>query len=297
MLEQVVINLCVNARDAMPQGGRLTLHTEAVEVSDGATAANAEARAGRFVRLSVTDTGCGMDEPTLQRIFEPFFTTKGAGKGTGLGLATVHGIVKQHCGWIEVQSTPGRGTTFGVYLPVCAMTAQPATPAEAAQPTEGRNELLLVVEDETAVRTVLAAILRCHGYRVIAAANGPEALRLWEKHRDEIALLFTDMVMPEGMNGRTLAERLRLDQPDLKVMIHSGYSRTMTAQPPDASRRMTILDKPADAFALLRAVRQCLDHTEASAATLPAQPGPLALPGQSPALHCINETEPAAMIR
>jgi CheY-like chemotaxis protein len=261
MVEQVVINLCVNARDAMSRGGQLILRTEAVEVSAEAAAANAEARAGHFVRLSVTDTGCGMDEKTQRRIFEPFFTTKEIGKGTGLGLATVYGIAKQHRGWVEVESAVGRGTTFRVHLPVCENPAEVARETEKPQPARGRNETVLVVEDEPGVRIAAGIALQHHGYRVIAAANGPEALRQWQEHRDEIDLLLTDMVMPGGMNGRELANKLREERPGLKVIFCTGYSQVLAKEQLEAGVRITILRKPFDQARLLNEVRRCLDET------------------------------------
>jgi len=260
LLELAIINLCVNARDAMAPGGHLTLHPEVVEVSAKMAAAKAEAQAGRFVCLSVTDTGCGMDEATQKRIFEPFFTTKGVGQGTGLGLATVHGILKQHRGWIEVESAVGRGSTFRVYLPVTDSIPPPASAPEKPRESAGRNELILLVEDEAAVRLVVAEMLRRHGYRVLVAADGPEAVALWGDHRTEIAVLFTDMVMPGGMTGRDLADRLRSDRPELKVIIYTGYSQKIAAQPLDAQSHIALLHKPAHSAQILDAIRRSIDH-------------------------------------
>jgi PAS domain S-box-containing protein len=261
MLEVVVINLCVNARDAMPKGGQVTLNLEVVEVSAKAAGAHAEARDGRFIRLSVSDTGCGIDEKTIGRIFEPFFTTKEVGKGTGLGLATVHGIVKQHRGWVEVRSVVGKGSTFHVYLPVSEASALNTNPAEKPRIVKGRQEMILLVEDEPAVRSGLAKILRYHDYQVTEAANGPEALRHWKLEPAKFDLLFTDMSMPEGMSGMELAERCREDRPDLKVIVYTGYSQALTAHPFDAKMRLTLLHKPCDTGQLLAAVRRSIDES------------------------------------
>jgi PAS domain S-box-containing protein len=259
MMEQLVMNLCVNARDAMPHGGRLDLSLEAVDLRAEDLAAQPEARAGRFLRLSVSDSGAGMDEETLRHIFEPFFTTKGIGKGTGLGLATVHGIVKQHGGWIEVQSAVRQGSTFRVYLPASRMVAEAAASAEDPRRAPGRDEAVLIAEDEDSLRAVSAAALLRHGYRVFSAVNGDDALRIWSAHRNEIDLLFTDMVMPGELTGWELASRLRADKPGLKVIICTGYSQESALQELDASTRMALLRKPFDVARLLQAVRQCLD--------------------------------------
>lgn len=228
MIEQMVTNLAVNARDAMaPRGGTLVIRAEHV-LLDGLTAANnPDAYAGDFVCLSVTDTGCGMSLAVQKRIFEPFFTTKEIGKGTGLGLATVFGIVQQHRGWVEVESVVGQGSTFRVYLPSspAPKLAAIATPAE--RPLRG-TETILLVEDEPLVRDKTAAGLRSYGYEVVTAASGPEALVAWEKRAGQIDLLVTDMVMPHGLSGLELAVRLRANKPDLPVVICSGYSRELS---------------------------------------------------------------------
>jgi nitrogen-specific signal transduction histidine kinase/ActR/RegA family two-component response regulator len=259
MMEQMVMNLCVNARDAMPHGGRLDLSLEAVDIRAEDLAAQPEGRAGRFLRLSVSDSGAGMDAETLRHIFEPFFTTKGIGKGTGLGLATVHGIVKQHGGWVEVQSTVQQGTTFRVYLPASGMLADAAASAEEPQRMPGGGEVVLIAEDEDSLRAVSAAALQRHGYRVFSAVNGDDALRLWAAHRDEIDLLFTDMVMPGEMTGWELASKLRAGKPGLKVIICTGYSQESDLRELDAGTRTALLRKPFDVARLLQTVRQCLD--------------------------------------
>jgi PAS domain S-box-containing protein len=261
MMEQLVMNLCINARDAMPKGGRLELRLEAIEVSAEAAAANPEAKPGRFLRLSVIDTGCGMDEETLRHVFEPFFTTKGVGRGTGLGLATVYGIVKQHRGWVEVQSAVGRGTAFRVHLPACERTAEASEEAESPQSLLGRNEAVLLVEDEDSLRAVTAEAFLRHGYRVFKAVNGLDAIRLWRENQGGFDLLFTDMVMPGGMTGRELADRLRAEKPGLRVIICTGYSHESPLQGLDAGSRTTVIRKPFDITQLLQAARESLDST------------------------------------
>ncbi|MBI5388367.1 MAG: PAS domain S-box protein [Verrucomicrobia bacterium] len=258
MIEQVVMNLCVNARDAMPGGGRLTIDTLAVEVDPEAAQANAEARPGRFVCLSVADTGTGMNEATLKRIFEPFFTTKEPGHGTGLGLATVYGIVKQHQRWIEVKSQVGVGSVFRVFLPA-RKEAPPPKPVVASAPIPRGRETVLVVEDDDALRRIAAANLRHFGYRVLEAANGMEAVQRYDQHHGRIDLLLTDMVMPEGMTGLDLAGRLQEINPALKVIISSGYALDTTQSRALADNGITYLTKPYEASTLAATVRQCLD--------------------------------------
>jgi PAS domain S-box-containing protein len=265
MIEQVVINLCINARDAMPRGGPLTLRTESVEVSAEAAAARAEAREGRYRRVVVTDGGCGMDEATMARIFEPFFTTKAVGKGTGLGLATVYGVVKQHHGWVEVESAPGRGTTFRVDLPACdEPSLAVVTEAPSVQPNEGRGETILVTEDEPSLRNVIELSLRRHGYEVITAEYGTEALEQWARHGAAIDLLITDMVMPGGIDGMELAGKLRETKPALKVILCTGYSQVFATEAPDAAARVTLLRKPFNIPHLLAVVRHTLDAVQAT---------------------------------
>ena len=263
MMEQVVINLCVNARDAMPRGGQLTITLETSNVTADNVSAHADARPGRFLLMAVTDTGCGMSATTRQRLFEPFFTTKEVGRGTGLGLATVYGIIRQHQGWVEVESVVGRGSTFRVYLPL-ATAPLPAAGAPADQPTppRGRNEMVLVVEDELSVRVVVAATLRLHGYRTLEASDGPEALVLWRRHQSEIAMVFTDMRMPDGLTGLGLIGLCRKERPDLKAIIFTGYSREIPKPALDQNARIVILHKPAGPEKLLAVVRQCLDSRE-----------------------------------
>jgi CheY-like chemotaxis protein len=203
-----------------------------------------------------------MDEATLKRLFEPFFTTKDVGKGTGLGLATVYGIVRQHQGWADVLSTLGQGTSFRICLPALAAPA-PAPSVSPPSPTtiKGR-ETILLVEDEPSVRKLVRICLRRFGYQVLEASKGSEALNLWREHRSRIDLLFTDMVMPEGMTGLELADRLRAEKADLKVIVSSGYNLEMLHQNGRVHRAVTYLAKPFKIATLGLEVRQCLDRTE-----------------------------------
>lgn len=259
MLEQVVMNLCINARDAMPGGGILTLGTTLVDLESEPAGRHPEARPGRFVCLSVTDTGCGMDQTVLGRIFEPFFTTKEVGKGTGLGLASVYGIVKQHEGWVEVESELGFGSTFRVYLPAGATPLDaPAIPG-TAEGIKGGSETILLVEDELPLRRMVALCLRKLGYAVLEAGTGPEALRIWDQHHQEIQLLLTDMVMPEKMTGFELAKQLKKQKGSLQVIISSGYSVDMVGSPLIAESEITFLPKPYATPVLAKIVRRCLD--------------------------------------
>jgi len=277
MMEQVVTNLCLNARDAMtPKGGRLTIDAQTVELGPQAVWENPEARPGTFVCLAVTDTGVGMDATILSRIFEPFFTTKETGKGTGLGLATVYGIIKQHRGWVEVTSRVGQGSTFRAFLP--AMREAPAAEPEAAHPEiRGGRETVLLVEDEGLVRQMAAMSLRLHGYQVIEAADGQEALRLWDQHAGRIDLLFSDMVMPGGITGLDLFRRFKQAKPALKAIVSSGYSLELATSNLPTGPDIAFLSKPYEVTTLAVAVRKCLDQTTAertgrSAAPFPAPP-------------------------
>jgi CheY-like chemotaxis protein len=246
-VEQVLVNLAVNARDAMPAGGKLTVRT-----------ANAEVREGRYVLLEVSDTGCGMTDEVKARVFEPFFTTKGPGKGTGLGLAVIHGVVEQSGGFVEVDSGPGQGATFRVYLPrtVRAAAGGKLSPAEGWRPTGA--ETVLVVEDEPAVRLLTCRVLREGGYTVLEAGGGPEAARAVEGHGGPVHLLVTDVVLP-GVGGRELAESLRAGHPGLLVLFVSGYTEDAVVRHGIREEQVHYLQKPFSPSGLLRKVRQVLD--------------------------------------
>ena len=260
MMEQVIMNLCVNARDAMPQGGQLTLRIRDLEVDATANCRHPDARRGLFACLAVSDTGCGMDDATLSRIFEPFFTTKDAGKGTGLGLSTVYGIVKQHQGWVEVRSAPGRGSCFEVYLPLKAK--DPSAPADVAEilPEIGGRETILLVEDEAVVRHTLSSFLRQSGYEVFEAVSATSALAAWEQQSASIGLLFTDVVLPDGLSGLDLVERFTKEKPSLKVIVGSGYSEEVNRHGVPSRPGMVFLPKPYEPATLIGAIRRCLDE-------------------------------------
>jgi PAS domain S-box-containing protein len=259
MIEQVLVNLCVNARDAMPRGGRLSIATQRMEVGAEPPRAQAEARPGTYVCLSVQDTGCGMSEAMLKRLFEPFFTTKAEGKGTGLGLATVYGIVKQHHGWVEVASVLKQGSTFRVCLPAFAMTLPVAETTAGASAPAGGKETILLVEDESVVRGTVKLCLKQNGYAILEAQHGEEALAVWKKHQAAIRLLFTDMVMPGGMSGLELAEKLVREKPALSVIIGSGYNELMVRQGIPARPGFQFLSKPYEPEQMLEAIRKGLD--------------------------------------
>ena len=254
-----MMNLVVNARDAMPKGGKISITTTAVDFDKTQSTAHSDRRPGHFVCLTVSDTGCGMDAEMLKRIFEPFFSTKEPGKGTGLGLATVHGIVAQHQGWVEVDSEVGAGTTFRVYLPAAVKPVVEATPQAPVASIQRGTETILLVEDEFKVRQLIGQTLRVLGYRVYEAANGQEAVILWQRHGPEIDLLLTDMVMPEGMTGLELTEQLRVLKPGLKAIISSGYSTEITQLGQLNKAGIVYLPKPYQAKVLAEVVRTCLD--------------------------------------
>ena len=246
-VEQVIMNLSLNARDAMSEGGKLTLITTRIEVDNGSRARHPEAQLGPYICLAVKDTGCGMDSATVDRIFEPFFTTKDPGQGTGMGLATVYGVLKQHGGWIEVDTAPGRGTTIRTFFPLSVeglviSSDKPESPPTKSTPTNAIT--ILVVEDEEMLREFVSDALVTIGYRVLSAANGKEALGVWAKHKEEIDLLLTDVVMPESISGRQLAHSLIIDKPDLKVIFTSGYSAELFGSEFESEKNHLFLAKP-----------------------------------------------------
>jgi signal transduction histidine kinase len=254
-LEQVLMNLAVNARDAMPGGGMLTIDTENLIVDAESIAGGSKARAGRNVRLRVSDTGTGMAEDTVEHLFEPFFTTKET--GTGLGLATVYGILLQAEGSIHVYSHPGMGTTFTIVLPVTQEAAVPITKPVPYQRTP-QGETVLVVEDEAALREVTRRIFARNGYHVVTAANGPEALDLARAYPDEIHLLVTDVVMPQ-MLGKEVAAKMRAIKPGIEVLFISGYARPVLASQGRLDPNVALVDKPFSESELIGRAGQVLN--------------------------------------
>src|ERR1017187_7503679 len=260
MMDQILLNLTVNARDAMPNGGQIIIETSVVEFDEVTATQIAHARPGLFVCLSVSDTGCGIPPEILPRIFEPFFTTKDVGKGTGLGLATVFGIVQQHQGWIHVYSEVNRGTTFRVYLPRQTKPSDTEFFWSPLASIRGGSETILLVEDEYSVRTAMRIVLSRLGYRVLEASKGDEALTIWKQHRAEIRLLLTDLVMPGGMNGNELAAQFLQENPKLKVIYASGYSVEVAGKDLLLEDGINFLAKPFQSSKLAQTVRHCLDQ-------------------------------------
>ena len=262
MLEQVLMNLTVNARDAMPRGGRLIIETTAVEFDAVTAKQAAQGRTGAFACLSVTDTGCGIPPEILPKIFEPFFTTKDVGKGSGLGLSAVFGIVQEHRGWINVYSEVGKGTTFRIYLPRLDQSSDKKTVALPPAAIRAGDEIILLVEDDADVRDSLRGTLSRLGYHVLEAATGAEALQVWKQHHAEIRLLLTDLMMPGGMNGLDLAKQLLQQNPKLKVVYASGYSAGITSHNNDLllQEGVNFIAKPFDSQKLAQILRNCLDN-------------------------------------
>jgi CheY-like chemotaxis protein len=259
MLDQVLINLAVNARDAMTNGGSLRIETFEITVNATDAQLNPDAAPGRYVGFGVRDTGSGIPPEIVPRIYEPFFTTKEPGKGTGLGLATVFGIVKQHQGWIKLDNNPGQGTSFQVYLP--ASNVAPVTvPGTMAKPKPvGGTETILLVEDEWAVRMSTRLILERHGYKVLEAPDGAEALKLWQEHRGTVALLLSDLVMPGELGGVELGRRLATEKPGLKVIFASGYSAEIAGRDFQLRSDEAFIQKPFVTGRLLDTIRRSLD--------------------------------------
>ncbi len=258
MMDQVVTNLCVNARDAMrPGGGRLTIATAEVNIDAAALPKNSVCPPGLYVRLTIQDTGCGMDAATLQRIFEPFFTTKEVGHGTGLGLATVYAVVQQHHGWTDVRSEVGKGSTFDVYLPRAVRQA-----TSVVQPPKGEikpgSACILLVEDEQLLRVSVCRALRMHGYRVLEASDGVSAADVWKEHSADIDLLFSDIVMPNAVSGLELVRKFKAERPELKAVITSGYSVDLARSGVPDHPDIMFLAKPYTVSDLMAVLTKCL---------------------------------------
>jgi CheY-like chemotaxis protein len=256
-LEQILVNLAVNARDAMPGGGELTIETANVELDDEDCQRHQDMTPGQFVMLAVSDTGHGMSEGVKLHLFEPFFTTKPKGIGTGLGLATIYGAVKQAGGGIEVDSEPGEGTTFKIYLPRVEREVDRLEPVSKAADMPGGTETILLVEDEAAVRALALRILTRLGYKVLHAEDGGQACKLAQEYAERIDLLMTDVVMP-GMNGRQLAERVVRIHPEAKVLYSSGYSGNVIAHHGVIDEGLSFIGKPYSPQALARKLREIL---------------------------------------
>jgi len=261
MMDQVLMNLTVNARDAMPNGGRLVIETSGVELSEAAASKFPHARPGAFVCLSVTDNGCGIPNAILPRIFEPFFTTKEAGKGTGLGLATVFGIMEQHRGWVEVQSEAGSGTTFRIYLPRLHISAAAGAVQPGLKDMQGGEETILLVEDDPCLRRSTRMTLSQLGYRILEAPTGVKALDVWKENRNDISLLLTDVVMPGEMTGKALAQTILGENPRLKVVYISGYSVEVSGGDFPLREDVNFLPKPFYPAKLAKIIRHNLDRS------------------------------------
>ena len=259
MMDQVLMNLTVNARDAMPEGGHLIIETEGVEFDEFSAEQSTQARPGSFVCLSVSDSGSGIPPEVLPKIFEPFFTTKGVGKGTGLGLATVFGIVQQHQGWVNVYSEIGHGTIFRIYLPRLVKTEGSKAEAPALTVLRGGSETILVAEDDPALRVSIRIALSKLGYRILEAPTGAKALAVWKANRTEIRLLLTDLVMPDGMTGKDLAQQILQENPKLKVVYMSGYSAEVVGKGVPLNEGVNFLSKPFQAQKLVQTIRDSLD--------------------------------------
>jgi signal transduction histidine kinase/ActR/RegA family two-component response regulator len=259
MIDQILLNLSVNARDAMPKGGQLTIETCGAEFDEKSSALQPQARAGAFVCLTVSDSGSGIPPEILPRIFEPFYTTKGVGKGTGLGLATVFGVVEQHQGWVEVQSEVGFGTTFRIYFPRLVKNARVVPVASELADVRGGDETILLAEDDPALRASVRRTLSRLGYRILEAPTGVKALEVWKENRHEIGLLVTDMMMPDGMTGNILADHIHEDDPSLNVIYMSGYSADVGEKKLGLKEGLNFLAKPFPAIRLAKLIREKLD--------------------------------------
>ena len=256
-IEQVLMNLVLNARDAMPDGGRLTVETANVSLDEDYARRHATVLPGKYVMMAVSDTGVGMDAETQAHIFEPFFTTKELGKGTGLGLATVYGVVKQNGGWIWVYSESGRGTTFKIFLPQIEEVVGSTEPSKVASQSPRGSETILLVEDQDGIRELAIEFLKGSGYTILEAREGSEALQVAGQHHGRIDLLVTDVMMPR-MGGRELAFRLASVRPHMKVIYMSGYAEYAKDNQKIAESENVILQKPFALDTLARKVREVL---------------------------------------
>jgi len=271
-IDQVIMNLVVNAKDAMPQGGKLTLETGNVVLDEVYFSLHGvQKNKGSYVMLAVSDTGCGMDKVTQSRIFEPFFTTKGPGRGTGLGLSTVYGIIKQNDGLIYVYSEVGKGTTFKIYFPTVDVQGKSAAALELEAELPGvlyrGLETLLIVEDEEMVRNITSRILKNCGYNILTAENGEEALNIIQQQKDQIQLVLTDVVMPK-MGGKDLSENLKSVLPKVPLIYMSGYTDNADIIDDLAGSEIHFIQKPFTPYGLSKKVREVLDHSQANASLI-----------------------------
>ncbi|MEO6787729.1 MAG: ATP-binding protein, partial [Chthoniobacteraceae bacterium] len=258
-VEQVLMTLTLNSRDAMPDGGTITVSTSNVILGGDAPARHPDARAGEYVCLSVTDTGTGMDEATRSRIFEPFFTTKGTNKGTGMGLATVYGIVKQHAGWLEVETAIGKGSTFRVFIPSTDREAEAGGESHPEPIADDSGHTIMVVEDDPAVRSLVVEVLQSYNYNVIEAETGDAAIQRWPECKEDVDLVLTDMVMPGEANGLDVAQHCTSTKPEVKVIYTSGYSGELFGSNLRLEDGVNYLPKPYFSGKLTAIVRNALD--------------------------------------
>jgi PAS domain S-box-containing protein len=258
LIEQVLMNLATNAKDAMQEGGRLTIGTGVEEINNDYVAAYGYGKPGSYAIITVADTGHGIDAESQKKIFEPFFTTKGIGEGTGLGLAISYGIIKQHGGFINVESKPGHGTEFKIYLPLTEETASPDMKTDAAVPVKGGNETVLVAEDDAPIRTLLSIVLESFGYSVVSAVNGEDAVVKFMENRDKIQLVILDMIMPKK-NGKMVGEAIRKVNPGTKILFMSGYTMDIHNTNELAEGGVDFIRKPCPPRDLLIKVREILD--------------------------------------
>lgn len=262
-IEQVLINLATNARDAMPEGGELTIETGIQAIDESFVSRHGWGRQGNYALISVSDTGYGMDEETRNRIFEPFFTTKEAGKGTGLGMAIVHGIINQHNGFIYVYSEPGKGTVFKIFIPLVEKEALSEVESLVAPPPRGGTETILIVEDDATVRKVVEDVLIDSGYQIITAEDGQQAVEIFRENRSAIQLILMDMIMPKKSGMEAFKEIKQLD-PGARILFTSGYTADFIKSRGELAECVDLIMKPAKPSELLRKVREMLDRKPCS---------------------------------
>jgi CheY-like chemotaxis protein len=262
-IEQVIMNLVTNAKDAMPKGGSLIVEISSADMDDNFQHQHGFGEAGHYGCITIADTGHGMNEETCKRIFEPFYTTKEAGKGTGLGMAIIYGIVKQHNGYITVDSKPGQGTTFRIYLPLIDTVEEEAHKSIVFEPPPGGTETILLAEDDAAIRELHGMILEEAGYKIIEAVDGQDALDKFMEHQTEIAILVSDVIMPK-IDGKRLYEKIRKIRPDMKVLLMSGYTNDIFIERGILENEYSFMKKPVMPSDLLKATRDILDNPQKS---------------------------------